>query len=252
MMLAEVMEVTADARSTLRRCRTEVPEAQAASPSGRWVLHPLAGPESGFWSAGVSGLAGREPNGGPHMSESSVPRRISLALAVAALALLGLAGNASAATLATFGFTGSAQTFTVPAGVHHVSIQALGAQGGPGGVGEFDMQGGLGGQANAPLSVTPGEVLFIYVGGSGGYGGAPSGGGIINAGPGGFNGGGAGGQANTACDGDTCENGYGAGGGGGATDVRQGGSGLGNRVIVAGGGAGGAADCTDGGGGGGT
>jgi len=62
------------------------------------------------------------------------------------------------------------------------------------------------------LAVTPGQTIFINVGGQG----------AINAG--GFNGGGNGGS--------------GAGGGGGATDIRLGGNGLGNRAVVAAGGGG--------------
>ena len=108
----------------------------------------------------------------------------------------------------TFNYTGGQQTFTVPAGSTSVNITAYGAQGGTVGT----KIGGLGGQAMGTLSVTPGQILYIYVGGQ------------ANGTTGGFNGGG---------------NGYGSGaGGGGASDVRYGGSALGNRVIVAGGGGG--------------
>jgi hypothetical protein len=102
----------------------------------------------------------------------------------------------------TFSFTGSMQTFTVPAGVTSVTIETWGAQGNGG-------NGGLGGYVKGDLSVTPGQVLNIYVGGQNG-----------------FNGGG---------------NGYAATqrNGGGASDVRVGGTGLNDRVIVAGAGGGG-------------
>ena len=68
----------------------------------------------------------------------------------------------------------------------------------------------MGGQTQGSLSVTPGQVLNLYVGGQ-----AADVGNVTPA-PGGFNGGGDGGQ-------------WGAGGGG-ATDVRVGGTALANRV----------------------
>ena len=96
----------------------------------------------------------------------------------------------------TFNYTSSAQTFTVPINVTSINIQCWGAQGSSSG-------SGLGGYATGSLTVTPGEQLGVYVGGQNGY----NGGGIGNS-----------------------------GNGGGGTDVRQGGAGLNNRVIVAGGG----------------
>jgi len=135
----------------------------------------------------------------------------------------------------TFAYTGGAQTFVVPEGVRSISIQAWGAQGGSATrcSGGPITTGGRGGFSAGTLATTPGETLHIYVGGTrAGTNGGQSGG---------FNGGGAGGQ-------------YG-GPGGGASDVRQGGSGLANRVIVAGGGGGANGGCPDhgnGGAGGGT
>lgn len=115
----------------------------------------------------------------------------------------------------TFEYTGSVQTFTVPAGVTQVTIDAYGAQG-------FDSGfGGLGGRATGTRAVTPGQVLNVYVGGYG------------SGSAGGWNGGEspAGGSGCNATTGGT---GY----GGGASDVRIGGTALSNRVIVAGGGGG--------------
>ena len=63
--------------------------------------------------------------------------------------------------LAEFNYTGSIQTWTVPAGVTHIFIEAFGAQGGSGGVNV----GGRGGRVICTLPVTPGQVLFITVGG---------------------------------------------------------------------------------------
>jgi hypothetical protein len=130
----------------------------------------------------------------------------------------------------TFNFTGSAQTFTIPSGVTSISIETWGGQGA-----NTSYSGGLGGYAKGDLSVTPGEVLNLYVGGQGG---------VYSVGDqgswtaGGWNGGGLGYR-------------YGRGGGG-ASDIRKGGTALANRVIVAagGGGASNASQCYGGEGGG--
>ncbi|MBL0018552.1 MAG: HYR domain-containing protein [Bacteroidetes bacterium] len=118
----------------------------------------------------------------------------------------------------TFNFTGGAQTFTVPTGVNSVTIVARGARGGTctNDSTSCGLIGGLGGSATGNLAVVPGQVLTVYVGGRGLPGSA-----------GGFNGGGAG-CSNTS----TCSS------GGGASDVRAGGTGLANRVIVGAGGGG--------------
>ncbi len=108
-----------------------------------------------------------------------------------------------------FAYTGSMQTWVVPDGVTQISITAFGGQGGSNGV---NTPGGLGGEAAGDLTVTPGETIYIYVGGSGDSGG--------------FNGGGV------------CQGPWQGGKGGGASDVRQGGQALTDRVIVAGGGGG--------------
>lgn len=105
----------------------------------------------------------------------------------------------------TFFYSGAMQTYVVPAGVTSVTIETWGAQGGANWVNNVN----YGGYTKADFAVTPGETLYIYVGQQ------------PNGITGGFNGGG---------------NGEGAGqGGGGATDVRQGGTTLNDRIIVAGG-----------------
>jgi len=110
----------------------------------------------------------------------------------------------------TFAYTGNKQTFKVPKGVKQLVVSATGASGGKG--------GGKGGSVKATIAVTPGELLYVYVGGKGGR--SP-----------GYNGGGPGGGFT----------GHGHGwGGGGASDLRAGGDTLSNRIIVAGGGGGGA------------
>jgi hypothetical protein len=110
-------------------------------------------------------------------------------------------------TSTTFGYTGAAQSFTVPSGVTHVTITALGA------AGDAHFCGGtagLGASVTATIPVVvPLETLAVYVGG---WGSSPGDG---------FNGGGEEGS-NVA--------------GGGASDVREGGSAPANRVVVAGGG----------------
>ncbi len=121
--------------------------------------------------------------------------------------------GASSTVTNTFAYTGGAQTFTIPAGVSSVTISASGAQGG-----NTAYTGGLGGNATGSFTVTPGQVLNLYVGGQG-----------AAATTGGFNGGGNGGTGSSGNFGS---------GGGGASDVRVGGTALINRILVAGGGGG--------------
>lgn len=143
----------------------------------------------------------------------------------------------------TFSFTGNVQSFTVPAGITSIIVDARGGRGGNGwntdGGGSVKGLGGFGGRVVATLQVTPGEMLQIHVGGAGGN--ATS----SNPGLGGYNGGGNGGE----------QWGYRGGGGGGASDIRRGGSALEHRILVAGGGGSGSGWCTSGegnGGGGGS
>jgi hypothetical protein len=67
----------------------------------------------------------------------------------------------------TFSYTGAAQSWTVPNCLTAIKVDAAGASGGnalpPQGVG----LGGLGGRVQATLSVTPGQLLTIYVGSAG-------------------------------------------------------------------------------------
>lgn len=57
----------------------------------------------------------------------------------------------------TYGYSGNIETYTVPAGVYQISIQAYGAQGG-------NTNGGLGASIYGEFSVTPGMVLNVVVG----------------------------------------------------------------------------------------
>lgn len=128
-------------------------------------------------------------------------------------------------TTTQLSYTGAVQTFVVPDGVTSIALDLYGAQGG-------GAQGGLGGRLQRTITVTPGESLYVYVGGQGT---APGGTGTAFI-PGGFNGGGRG--APGGASGEYIN----GGSGGGGTDVRQGGTALSNRVATAGGGAGASSD----------
>ena len=75
----------------------------------------------------------------------------------------------------TFIYSGSAETWIVPAGVTSVEVEAWGGQGGPDNAGSM---GGAGARIHGQFLVAPGETLGIVVGGQGtNYGGNSSGGG---------------------------------------------------------------------------
>lgn len=104
--------------------------------------------------------------------------------------------------------------FTIPASVSSIHAVLVGGSGGAGAAGTGSVAAGLaslgghGMQVSGDVAVTPGEVIWVYVGGNGADGSND----FSNAGAGGFNGGGQGGG-----NGDPSN--Y-AGGGGGATDLR--------------------------------
>ncbi len=62
----------------------------------------------------------------------------------------------------TFKYTGALQKFTVPNKVTSIQVKAVGAKGGTGGRGQV---GGAGANITTTLNVTPGQVLYIVVGG---------------------------------------------------------------------------------------
>ncbi|MBL7900423.1 MAG: T9SS type A sorting domain-containing protein [Bacteroidia bacterium] len=113
----------------------------------------------------------------------------------------------------TYTCTGGMQTFTVPPCVTSISVEARGAQGGGFTANYF----GKGGVVSGVMTVTPGQVFYLFVGGQN------------TLALGGYNGGGNAGVALNGI----------AAGGGGASDVRYGGMTLNNRIMVAGGGGGG-------------
>jgi hypothetical protein len=123
------------------------------------------------------------------------------------------AAPASAATN-VFTYTGAEQTFEVPGTVHTLNFIVIGGHGGT----ATDGVGGAAAEVTGKLSVTPGQTLYIEVGGVGET--------LGEGGEGGFNGGGNGG-----------------GGGGGASDIRTAPRVAGltpdTRLVVAGGGGGG-------------
>ncbi|HZQ35041.1 MAG TPA: Ig-like domain-containing protein [Dehalococcoidia bacterium] len=150
--------------------------------------------------------------------------------------LAGHATLARAATITlTFSFTGTEQSFTVPANVTSIHVVAIGGSGGSGNAfsvsGGASGTGGHGALVTGDLAVTPGQTIYVEVGGNGAN--ATSG----TGGTGGFNGGGSGNS--------TAGTGAG-GGGGGASDVRtlplsSGLSPTDSRLLVAAGGGGGGA-----------
>ncbi len=113
----------------------------------------------------------------------------------------------------SFSYTGSVQTYIVPKDVSSIAIDMSGAAGGSTSISE----GGAGGRVQCSLAVTPGDAIYLYMGGAGHNS-------KSNGAAGGYNGGGAGSED--------------AGGGGGATDIRYRSTALSNRVVVAGGGGG--------------
>jgi hypothetical protein len=148
---------------------------------------------------------------------SRIVATISVAVEVTLLAACGPAGRGTLPSSSgfaeslrshqTFTYTGKPQRFTVPSNVTSLTVDVVAARGG-------GQSGGLGGRVLATIPVTSGETLAVYVGGQG------------TDATGGFNGGGNGGS-------------YSAGyGGGGASDVREGGSKLRDRILIAGAGGG--------------
>jgi hypothetical protein len=160
--------------------------------------------------------------------------RIGRVLGASAVLLMLAGTDVALADTASFSYSGAEQSWIVPTGVTSIHVVAIGGKGGAGDESQPGAIGGFGAMASGDIAVTPGQTLFVEVGGNGatatnGSSGAP--------GAGGFNGGAVGGV------GDAGVNDDGGGGGGGASDVRttpsaSGGS-AGSRLLVAGGGGGG-------------
>ncbi|MDB2617721.1 autotransporter outer membrane beta-barrel domain-containing protein [Candidatus Pelagibacter bacterium] len=136
----------------------------------------------------------------------------------------------SNATTVTFSYTGAQQSWTVPSGVTSITVDAYGAGGGD----SSGNSGGNGARVQTTLTVTPGDILYIYVGETGwdaANGSTPSTS---------FNGGGKGGQSNIGT--------RSGGSGGGQTDIRT--STSTSDIIMVAAGGGGASAAGNGGSGG--
>ena len=132
--------------------------------------------------------------------------------------------------LQSFGYTGSFQRFEVPENITNLIIDCYGAQGGTW-KNLANNYAGFGGYISTQLTVTPGQILYVYVGGKGSF-----------ESSGGFNGGG---HARLGGGIDSCDT-----SGGGASDVRTFLNDISSRLVVAGGGGGAGPYSTGGAGGG--
>jgi|GEM_PF-3608572 len=87
--------------------------------------------------------------------------RIYLNYTALFISILLFWGNSSAQTTVPFTYTGSEQSWTVPAGVTSIDVKLWGAGGG----GDYNgSSGGSGGFVKGTLAVTPGQILKIVVG----------------------------------------------------------------------------------------
>ncbi len=134
---------------------------------------------------------------------------------------LGAAGPTTFTTPVACADLNSADYYTVPAGVASVQVTAAGGPGAASTIkGTAASAGGLGGVASATVPVTPGEILYVQVGGA------------AHGTAGGLGGGGNGGPSTSEESGDA------SGGGGGASGVSTT-SNCSHWLVVAGGGGGG-------------
>lgn len=160
--------------------------------------------------------------------------RLGFGLLAAIVACAGIAAEGAAASTQSFTVAGDS-TFTVPAGVHGISVTAIGAAGGT----CFNATGGRGAVISGIVSVSPGQKLFIRVGGVGGGGGSGQLGPLCPVNAPGVAGLGGGGLGGTGVGVNQAVNGA---GGGGASAVGQatlqGGVVFSGLMVVAGGGGG--------------
>lgn len=96
--------------------------------------------------------------------------------AIVTYAMPTATNSCNSTTTNTYNYTGALQTFTVPAGVTSINIDASGAQGGSVST-SCSATGGLGARMVGDVAVTPGEVLTIMVGQQGLTNGSDAGGG---------------------------------------------------------------------------
>lgn len=100
-------------------------------------------------------------------------KRVSIIKSISFLATVLFLNFTNAQLVTTFGFTGTSQNYTVPAGVTLIKIEVSGGQGGSGDGGA----GGLGATMIGTFTVTPGDVYTVAVGGAGAQYGSSGGGG---------------------------------------------------------------------------
>ena len=147
--------------------------------------------------------AGAGPIRGPRFLAGLLVAGTTVALAGFLLSSASAQAAGCATNSVAFGYTGAEQCYVVPAGVTEVRVVAVGAPGTDGytngrGVVPAAGLGGEGAQVSGVLAVTPAEVLYVEVGGTGGYfaqafngGGSGASEGALGGGPGGGAGGGA-------------------------------------------------------------
>jgi titin len=171
---------------------------------------------------------------------STVSRRVRIAAIISSVVVIGAflvalpqAATAGPTTVTkTYSYTGSIDTFTVPAGISALTITVVGAEGGNGGADATPAPaaGGYRGVVTGTLAVTPNQVLTVAVGRHGSTGASrinantPAAAGGLN--PLGGYAGGNGGLAGT-------QGSSGQGGAGGAASVLQV---SGSSIVAAGGG----------------
>lgn len=224
MMVTVFTRPSVDAGSdTTINCGTSITLGGSPTASGG------AGGYTYSWTGNVSSASASNPSATPVTLSTTYMVMVtdSNGCSSGDSVVISLSGTAVPGTQ-TFSYSGSVQTFVVPACVTSLTLEAWGGAGGAGG----SNPGGLGGYAKGDLAVTPGETLFVYVGG---VGQAHNALGSVDFEPaGGWNGGGKGGYDNSG----QVQNG---GGGGGASDVRRSNdTTFTGRVIVGAGGGGGA------------
>ncbi len=166
---------------------------------------------------------------------------LGLTMAVLGVLIALVGASTAGAVTQTFDYTGTQETFTVPAGVTSLAVTAIGGKGGTPEAPQPTHEGGIGATVTANLAVNPRDVLDLIVAGDGANGHCDDL--CPNPGPsaGGFGGGGESPEGHTEFTGS---------GGGGATSIRDseglllvagGGGGSGSRFGNAAGGAAGSA-----------
>jgi hypothetical protein len=149
------------------------PTISSVSPSAVSIRGgtPITLRGTGFVAGSTLTVGGLSATGVSFVSATEYRAVVPAAVSVGTKALSLRAPNNQVGTStilvtpAAFTFDGGLQSFTVPAGVSRVSVQAWGGGGGAGR--GATVRGGAGGFASATLDVDAGEVLLVVVGGGG-------------------------------------------------------------------------------------